>query len=427
MSTNISNKIINSEIFSRLYGSGEQAKQKHSARFQELIERFRECFGAIDESLRFFSVPGRTEIGGNHTDHNHGRVLAAAVNLDAVAAAAPTSDNKIFIYSRGYDRPCEVDLNELAPQKEERGTTNALIRGIASRLRESDYRIGGFNACISSAVLPGSGLSSSAVVEVLIGAILNSLYNQGKIDAETLAITGQYAENNYFNKPCGLMDQMACAKGGILTIDFKDPQKPLTHKVDFDFSREDFSLLVVNTGGGHANLTEDYASIPREMKAAAAALGKTVCREIEYEDIIQNLPALRTTVGDRAALRALHFVEENRRVELQVEALQGGDFDRFLELVRESGNSSLRWLQNCYTGQDNKNQGITLALALSEKYITKVGRGACRVHGGGFAGTILVLLPNPALPGYLELMEPVFGTGSVPVLDIRSFGPCELK
>jgi len=423
----LNNSIIK-ESFSLIYGSNERVTREQVDRYQNLLNEFKKKFAGIDDSdIRLFSTPGRTEISGNHTDHNHGRVIAAAVNLDAIAAVVKVPADNIIVYSKGYEQGFEVNLDELNPLKEEQGTTNALIRGIAARFRELGCQIGGFHACIFCDVLPGSGLSSSAVIEVLIADILNTLYNGRQIAAESLAIIGQYAENNYFNKPCGLMDQLTCAKGGIVTIDFENPQHPLVETVNFDFNRENFSILVVNTGGSHADLTDDYAAIPREMKSVAEALGKKVCREIDYTDVMRNPAKLRASVGDRAILRALHFTAENRRVELQVNALENKDFELFLSYVRESGNSSLRWLQNCYTARNTAEQGITLALALTEKYIEETGRGACRVHGGGFAGTIQVFLPNPVLGDYIRMIEPVFGKGCVSVLTIRPEGTRHLN
>ncbi|MFC2155723.1 galactokinase [Acidobacteriota bacterium] len=423
----LNNPIIK-ESFTLVYGSDERIIREQVDRYQNLLNEFKKKFAGIDDSdIRLFSTPGRTEISGNHTDHNHGRVIAAAVNLDAIAAVVKIPTDNIIVYSKGYEQGFEVNLNELNPLIEEQGATNALIRGIAARFRELGYQIGGFHAYIFCDVLPGSGLSSSAVIEVLIADILNTLYNERQISEETLAIIGQYAENHYFNKPCGLMDQLTCVKGGIVTIDFKNPQEPMVKKVSFDFDLEDFSILVVNTGGSHADLTDDYAAIPREMRSVAEVLGKKVCREIDYKDVMRNPGKLRTSVGDRAILRALHFISENRRVKLQVDALQNNDFELFLSYVRESGNSSLRWLQNCSTAKDTADQGITLALALTEKYIEETGRGACRVHGGGFAGTIQVFLPNQALRDYIRMIEPVFGKDCVSVLTIRPEGTRHLN
>jgi len=349
-------------------------------------------------------------------------VLAAGVSLDAIAVAAPSRDKVIRVYSEGYPEPFVVELDSLAPRKEEEGTTLALIRGIAKRVGELGYRIGGFDAYITSDVLGGSGLSSSACIEVLLGNIINHLYNEGRIDEILLAKIGQYAENVYFNKPCGLMDQIACAVGGFVTIDFKDFDNPIVRKIEFDFTAQNYSLLVINTGGSHADLTDDYASIPREMKAVAGALGKKVCREITMEEVIKNIPGLRKQLGDRAILRAMHFLAEDERVVRQVEALERGDFEGFLRLVNESGNSSWKWLQNCFTNKDPNEQGITLALSVTENFLKNTGKGACRVHGGGFAGTVLVFMPNELLNGYVELIESIFGEGSVTVLSIRPYG-----
>ena len=415
----------NEVLFRRIYGPDPAILEKQYHRYDRLAKQHTRYFG--DGEQHCFSVPGRTEIGGNHTDHNHGRVLAASVSLDAIAVAAKHNENRVVLYSEGYDGPFSVDLTRLEVVTAERETTAALIRGIAARFRELGYRIGGFNACLTSAVLPGSGLSSSAAVEVLIGTIFNVLFNDGTIPPETIAAIGQYAENHYFGKPCGLMDQMACAVGGIVHIDFKDPQQPLVEKVDFDFAAQQYRLLVVNTGGSHADLTADYAAIPAEMKAVARALGTAVCRDIMPEDLLMNMAVLREQVGDRALLRALHFLGDNERVTAQVTALKAGDFSGFLQLVRESGNSSFKWLQNIYSGNDGHEQGVALALALSEQYIATVGQGACRVHGGGFAGTIQVYLPESAVPEYVKQIEAVFGPESAMVLNIRPLGAVHIS
>lgn len=412
-------------LFENLYGSEDRILTGQYKRYEKLIHTFQERFGSAD--IQLFSTPGRTEIGGNHTDHNHGRVLAGSVNLDSIAIAAATDDPKIVVYSDGYPAAFVVDLNALEIEQSETGTTTALIRGIAARFKELGFQIGGFNASIQSDVLPGSGLSSSASIEVLIGSILNSLYNQGKIAPETIAIVGQYAENVYFGKPSGLMDQMTCAIGGIITIDFNDPQKPITRKIDFDFQAQNYNLLVVDTGGNHADLTDDYAAVPHEMKSVAGALGQTVCRELSFADVLPQLQKLRSAVGDRAILRAYHFFHDNERVVAQVRALENKDFVTFLALVNESGNSSFKWLQNCYTTKNPGEQGISLALALSEDYVRKIGQGACRVHGGGFAGTIQAFLPHEFVPQYIELMDSVFGKNSVQVLNIRAVGTIHLN
>ncbi len=410
------------KLFAQLYSQDSEIIEYQRNRYREIINKYQELFPNCQESIQLFSTPGRTEIGGNHTDHNHGRVLAAGVSLDSVAAAAKSGDSVIRVYSRGYEGSFVVDTNDLDIRKEEEGTTTALIRGIAARFKQLGYNIGGFNAYISSDVLGGSGLSSSASIEVLLGTILNHLYNRGQIDEKLLAMIGQYAENVYFGKPCGLMDQMACAVGGFVTIDFAEPDKPIVRKIDFDFQGQNYNLLVVDTGGNHADLTEDYASIPSEMKAVAQALGAEVCRELTKEQLITNVKFLREKTNDRAILRAMHFLNENHRVSLQVKALEEGRFDDFLSLVKESGNSSWKWLQNCFTTHNPLEQGITLALALTEDYINTTGKGACRVHGGGFAGTIQVFLPSENVDGYVKEIESIFGEGAVTKLNIRPFG-----
>jgi galactokinase len=389
-------------------------------RYDRLNEKFKQTFG--DTEVSFISVPGRTEIAGNHTDHNHGRVLAASIDLDSVAAVSKNNDNKVVLFSEGFPEPFSVSLDDLKPHADEAGKTSALIRGIAAQIKKEGYAIGGFNAVLQSNVLVGSGLSSSASIEVLIGGIFSCLYNDGKISSERLAIIGQYAENNYFGKPCGLMDQLACATGGIVAIDFKDPQKPEIEKVSFNFFAQDYNVVVVNTGGNHADLTEDYASIPEEMKKIAGAFGASVCREINYDMLLNNIIELRGKFGDRAVLRAMHFLEENERVSKQVNALKENNFGKFLELVKESGNSSFRWLQNCYTIKNVSEQGVSLALALTENYLGTIGQGVCRVHGGGFAGTVQVFIPNKHLAGYVEFIEKIFGKGSAIALKIREQG-----
>lgn len=411
------------ELLAELYGRDQEALQ--TRRYEQLVKKYNELFSG--EEAQLFSAPGRTEIGGNHTDHNHGRVLAAAVNLDAIAAAAKTNDNLVTVYSDTYAHPFKVSLQDLTPQKNEERTTAALIRGIAARFQALGYVIGGFNACLTSDVMIGSGLSSSACLEVLLGTIMNVFYNEGKIPALEVAKIGQYAENNYFKKPCGLMDQIACALGGIVAIDFEDPGKPAIEKIDFDFTAQHNSLVVVNTGGSHADLTDDYAAIPAEMKAVASKLGGSVCREVSLNRVLDNCRELRTQVGDRAILRALHFLHENQRVGEQVATLKNGDFTAFLALVRASGNSSWKWLQNCASMQDSAEQSITLALALTEDFLKNENSGACRVHGGGFAGTIQVFMPEALMSDYTKLMDPIFGEGAVTVLRIRNCGVRHFK
>ena len=418
-------KLLNSpktkELFYKLYGKDDSVIQEQFKRYRKIVKQYQNYFYATPVHL--FSAPGRTEIGGNHTDHNAGRVLAASINLDSIGAVDETNNDTITVFSEGYPSPFKVILNDLRPKKEEERTTAGLIRGIAARFKELGYNIGGFNACISSNVMVGSGLSSSASIEVLIGTIMNELYNKGKVSEETVAIIGQYAENNYFNKPCGLMDQLTIAVGGIISIDFRDSKNPIVKKVDFNFSSQNYSILVVDTGGNHADLTDDYASIPQEMKSVAQELGGKVCRDISLKELIENVYDLRFKVGDRAILRTLHFLDDNQRVLEQVEALEKGDFDTFLNLVNESGNSSSKWLQNCFTTKNPAEQGITLALALTENFLKNSEKKyACRVHGGGFAGTIQVFMPNEMLDGYLKMIKTVFGEKSVEILRVRELG-----
>lgn len=408
-----------------LYGNTDEVMTRQLQRYEKLIRMFHTHFG--EDELHFFSTPGRTELGGNHTDHNHGRVLAASVDRDSIAVAAITEQPKVTMYSEGYEQPFEVSLERLTVIKEEAETTAALIRGIAARLQALGWKIGGLNLCLTSEVLPGSGLSSSAAIEVLIGTVFNALYNGQEIAPETIAKIGQFAENEYFGKPCGLMDQMACAIGGIIAIDFRDPQQPRVKRVDFDFTQQGYNLVVVNTGGHHADLTGAYAAIPREMKTVAANLDGKTCRDIDRQKLLDNLPALRKSAGDRAVLRALHYLAENERVLFQVKALEAGDFREFLRLVTASGNSSFKYLQNIYTTQDTRNQSLALALALTEAYLNEIEGGACRVHGGGFAGTILTFLPQNSIPEYIRRMETVFGKDCVLVLGVRPYGTLYLN
>ena len=402
----------------RLYGGTREAMDGQVSRYGLLLDSFAQAFpGSTDVSL--FSAPGRTEVGGNHTDHNAGRVLAAAVDLDIIAAAARTADNTIVIQSEGY-QPYTVSLDELDPKEAERFTAAAITRGLCARLQGQGRRIGGFRACVSSTVPRGSGLSSSAAFEVLVAAILNGLYNSGAIPPLEMAQAGQFAENAYFGKPCGLMDQAASAVGGFVAIDFGDPGRPLVRKIGFDFAASGYAALIVDTGASHADLNEDYASIAREMKDVARALGAEVLRERSRQAVLENLPRLRAEAGDRAVLRALHFYDENDRAERQAEALEKCRFDEFLRLVVESGRSSWMLCQNCYTASAVREQGIPLALSLSERILGQ--RGAWRVHGGGFAGTILAFVPHDLLPGYLRTMRGVFGEGSCRSLTIRQQG-----
>ena len=397
---------------------GETGLPRQRARCAGLLERLNAlCPG--DREAAVFSAPGRTEVGGNHTDHNGGRVLAAAVNLDAIAAAARREDGIIRLQSEGYGESL-VDTHQLAQVDEEQGTVAGLVRGVCAGLAARRHRIGGFDACVTSDVLKGSGLSSSAAFEVLVGAILNGLYNDGGVAPIAVAQIGQYAENVYFGKPCGLMDQTASSLGGFVTIDFRDASRPVVQQVAFDFAGSGHALVIVDTGGDHADLTPEYAAVRGEMQAVAAALGGQVLRDVSEEHALTNLPALRAQAGDRAILRAFHFFEDDRRVAMQAAALEAGQFDRFLALVIESGRGSWMLLQNCYPPRSTRVQGVTLALALSERLLG--GRGAWRVHGGGFAGTIQAFVPRELLPGYLAEMGSVFGQDACHELSVRQAG-----
>lgn len=393
-------------------------------RFASLTARHKKQFSS--ENLRFFSSPGRTEICGNHTDHNHGKVIAAAIHLDSIAAAQINNSSRVTIFSEGYDSPFEVDLSDLEIQKREKGTTNALIRGIAAGLHHHGYNIAGFNATLMSDVLPGSGLSSSASVEVLIGTIFNHFFNDGKIPAEEIAQISRFAENQYFGKPCGLMDQMACAKGNIIAIDFGDENHPQVLPINFDFSTINYKLVILDTGGNHANLTEDYAAIPGEMKKIANFFKKSVLADLDEKKFYQSLGELKKSVSHRAILRGIHFFNENHRVEAMIEAFANEDFTKILNLITASGNSSYKYLQNIYSNQNPQEQGPGLALALTENFLKTGKQGACRIHGGGFAGTIQVLLPFKQVNNYIDYISPVFGKDSAQILNIRPLGATEI-
>ncbi len=401
-----------------LYGNQPARVGQMQQRYSQLVERYGREF-SFDQEVELFSTPGRTEVGGNHTDHNAGRVLAAAVDLDLIAVAGKTDDGVVRVISQGYPQ-VEVDLGGLEALEEERFTTAALIRGICARLVGLGWKIGGFNACITSDVPKGSGLSSSAAFEVQIVTILNHLYNQGQIDPVQNAIISQYAENNYFGKPCGLMDQTTCSVGGFVTIDFKDAANPMVQKVPFDFGASGYALVIVETGGNHADLTDEYASVAGEMKSVAHALGGKVLRDVSLEQVVSELPNLHAQVSDRALLRAFHFFADDQRVVDEVQALTDGDFARFLELVNESGRSSWMLLQNGYSTRSPLHQGVPLAQTISAQLLGD--KGACRVHGGGFAGTIQVFVPADRVGQFVEQIEKIFGLGSCYPIMIRTSG-----
>ena len=381
---------------------------------------FAAAFGGAP--TRYFSAPGRTEIGGNHTDHQRGRVLAGAVNLDTVAAVRPNGTSVIRILSEGYPR-CEVDIADLIPKAEEINTTMALIRGVVARFTQLGCKVEGFDAYVISTVLPGSGLSSSAAYEVLIGTIVNHLYFDGKVSQPEIAMIGQYAENVYFGKPCGLMDQMASAVGSMVTIDFFEKENPVIEKVEFAFAACGHALCIIDSRASHADLTDEYAAITIELKNICNYFGKDVLTQIEEADFVAAIPALREQFGDRAVLRAYHFYKENARVPKQVAALKNGDFDTFLKLVKESGYSSYMYLQNVIPAGYREHQDVALSLSLCEMYLG--GRGAYRVHGGGFAGTVQAFVPVDILEDFRKGIDAVLGEGACHILSIRPHGGVE--
>ncbi len=387
------------------------------------IDKFTAIFGG-ERELYIFSVPGRSEIIGNHTDHNRGRVLAGAIDRDIIAVVAKNNDGVIRFHSEGYT-PDEISiLDTHTADNFEKYTSAALIAGVVNGFEARGYAVGGYDCYSNTEVLKGSGISSSAAFEVMIGNILNHLYNGGKIDNKELAHIAQYAENRFFGKPCGLMDQMACAVGGFVYIDFADAENPVVEPISFAIGEHGYSLSIVNTGGNHADLNEDYASVPREMKAVAAALGKTVLREVSEKELLAAIPRLRESVGDRAILRAIHFLRENERVTRAANALRAGDIADFFATVRESGRSSFEYLQNVYTNINITEQGLSLALALTDGFLR--GEGALRVHGGGFAGTVQVFLPTARVSEYVAYIDSAFGDGAAMTLNVRPVGATRL-
>ncbi len=406
---------------SHLYGNRDGMLVEQTTRYTMMLKRHEDLFHADSEVL-LVSAPGRTEIGGNHTDHNRGKVLAAAVNLDTLAAVSARKDMEVHLHSEGY-RPLVVDLSDLSVRPREKGTTAALIRGVAARMKELGYKIGGFDACATSSVASGSGLSSSAAFEVMVCAILDALYNGFTIDYKLRAQISQYAENVYFGKPSGLLDQMASSAGGLVTIDFKNDD-PDVRPLSYDFAAKGYALVVVATGGSHADLTDDYAAIPAEMKQVAAHFGESHLRRIRHEEFLQELPALRKEkISDRAILRAMHFYQENARVTRQVAALDKDQVPAFLQEIISSGRSSYMYLQNVYANV--KDESLALALALAEGKLS--GKGAWRIHGGGFAGTTLNFVPQEELESFVEMMEGAFGERCCHVLDIRPEGPAVIR
>ena len=409
----------NPDIASRLealYGGGKGQVSAQQDRYAALLRRHEELFGP-QERVMMVSAPGRTEIGGNHTDHNNGRVLAAAVNLDALSAVSPRNDLLVCFHSEGYPA-LELNLEDLSPRKEEEGTTASLIRGVAAGMAEAGYRIGGFDAAVTSTVAGGSGLSSSAALEVMLTGVLDALYNRFDMPYVLRAQISKRAENVYFGKPSGLLDQMASAAGGLVTVDFGDTQAPDVRALQYDFARRGYALVVVATGGSHADLTPHYAAIPREMKEVAGFFGKEVLRGVTTEQMLANIGALRRQFSDRAIMRAFHFIAENDRVPQQVSALEEDRIQDFMQLIIDSGRSSFMYLQNVFP--DNSDQSLSLALCMAENLLT--GKGAWRIHGGGFAGTTLNLVPQNLVDDFVSTMEAAFGQDACRVLNIRPEG-----
>ena len=410
------------ESFARVYTKDSFDTQY--SRFLEVLGAFKDLFDKDGvREVALFSAPGRTEIGGNHTDHNHGLVLAGGISLDAIAVAAKNDEGVIRIKSAGYPMD-EVDCSDLEVKAEEEGRSKAIVRGIVARFKELGYNVGGFDATTASQVLSGSGLSSSAAFEVLVCTMLNYLYNDGKVDPVEIAKISQYSENVYFGKPCGLLDQMACSVGGFVRIDFEDTSKPVIEKIDFDFGKFGHLLVIVDTKGSHSDLTDEYAAVRSEMEAVAGYFGKKVLREVDKADVLKNAGDIAKKISERAVLRALHFYGENEKVVAQAKALAEGDFEAFKELIIASGRSSYMYNQNVYTCKAPKNQPLSLALMVSEQILS--GKGAWRVHGGGFAGTIQAFVPNDLIGEYTDAMKSIFGDDACYVLSIRPFGGVQI-
>lgn len=411
------------EKLSYLYACPMEKAPVYRNRLIDAIEKFEELFG-VSREISIFSAPGRTEIGGNHTDHQLGRVLAASVNMDVIAVVSKNDSQLIRVKSQGYPQD-DVDISSLALVEEEKNTSASLIRGMCARFRQLGYAVGGFDAYTTSNVLQGSGLSSSAAFEVLLGTAMNALFCGGKETALSIAQISQYTENVYFGKPSGLMDQSASSIGGFITIDFENKESPKVEKIDFDFAHCGYTLCIIDTHGSHANLTPDYAAIPAEMKKVAAFFGKEVLRQVPEADFYANLPQVRKAAGDRAILRAIHFYGDNQRVLHQVDALKANDFDLFKQLVIESGASSYEYLQNVFSSAYPQEQGVSITLALCERFLRDRG-GAWRVHGGGFAGTVQTFVPADYVETFRSKMDAVLGEGSCHLLSIRPEGGAQI-
>lgn len=417
-------KLKNGEFNNKLKKIYSQGKLEHELeRYLNAVDNFMNLYGNRD--IEILSVPGRSEIIGNHTDHNHGCVLAAAINLDIIAVVSKSAisegrKSQIRIKSEGFD-PDNIDIENLSPVEQEKFTSAAIIRGISNKFVESGYEIGGFDAYTTSDILKGSGLSSSAAFEVMVGYILNHLYNDNKISPVEIAKIGQYAENNYFGKPCGLMDQTTCSVGGFVAIDFKEPKEPVVEKLDYDLTKAGYSLCILSTGGSHADLNDEYAAIANEMKEVAKYFGKETLRDITKRELNDNISEIRKSCGDRAVLRAMHYLSENIRVKNGTEALKDGHLEMFLSSVISSGNSSYKYLQNIYAPKTPHEQGISLALAVCEEYLVNKN-AAYRVHGGGFAGTVQIFIPKKFAADFDKYIESIFGEGTCLELSVREDG-----
>lgn len=407
------------KAFAILYGDVNSARERYIAACEEFEKLY-----PVSKDIRIFSAPGRTEVGGNHTDHQHGCVLAGGVNLDVIAIVSENDDNTIRIKSQGYNMDT-VTVGDFEKSDSEKGKAISLIKGVCHKFSSMGFKIGGFNAYTTSNVLKGSGLSSSAAFEVLIGNVVNGLFANGSVSSIEIAKIGQFAEREFFGKPCGLLDQMASSLGGFTYADFNNPSDPVTEKIDLDIKKYGYTLCVVDTGGNHANLTQDYADITIECKQISNALGVEFLRDADIEKFYSSLASLRKEFGERAVLRAFHFFNEQERVFKQRDCLKSGDFEGFLALVNESGQSSYDYLQNLYSTTAVKEQGLSLAIALTKQFLN--GKGACRVHGGGFAGTIQCYIPTDLLNDYKQMIEAVYGQNSCCVLNIRPVGGFEIK
>ncbi len=420
--------------FAELYGKDKNTLEQQTRRYNSLVESFCKRYG--DGTIRLFSSPGRSEIGGNHTDHNLGKVLAASIQLDCIGAIEQTDDGIITICDLTYNEDYSIDVNKTARVEGEKGSI-ALVRGMIEGFKQAGFKVGGFKGMFTSSVIAAAGVSSSASFEMMICLVLNQLYNGGKISVCQMASAGQFAEQKYWDKNSGLLDQMACASGGLVTIDFENPKNPASEKLNFDFSKENYNLILVNTGKGHADLSAEYSAVPNEMKAVAKLCGKETLRGVDFDTIVEKLPQIRSTCGDRAVMRALHFLAENEKVDAEVASLKNNDFKKFLSLITASGNSSWKWLQNVFVPTNAQEQPVSVCLALTERFIEKncpansEKPGACRIHGGGFAGVMMTLLPKELTESYKIYMHRAMGVKSgdkdpVYIMSIRPEGSIEI-